>query len=124
MYTLYTCQHPQSINRGLGRLALLQNIYPSALLSIVIHATLPKARSARYAENNIESRPITSRPLPPRLNNEAVRLNNEAVSHKKTRASLGIILTDHNLRCPHEETLGPLLPTERAAKPGQMFMLI
>ena len=64
--TLYTCQHPQSINRGLWRLALLQNIYPSALLSIGIHTTLSKARSARFAENNIESIPISSRPQPPR----------------------------------------------------------
>ena len=64
--TLYTCQHPQSTNRGLCRLALLQNIYPSALLSIGIHAILSKARSARYDENNIESIPISSRPQPPR----------------------------------------------------------
>ena len=64
--TLYTCQHPQSINRGLRRLALLQYLYPSALLCIGIHAILSKARSARYSENNIECIPISSRPQPPR----------------------------------------------------------
>ena len=38
------------------------------------------------------------------------------VGPAKTQISLGIPQADHSLRCPHEQTLGPQLPTERTAK--------
>ena len=43
------------------------------------------------------------------------KTNKMTVRPAKTQISLGI-QNDQGLRCPHEESLGPELPTERTAK--------